>query len=82
VAQQAFYNRGKYGYYCNGRLGDEIRVQGTRGRARAGTWLGRLGKAGRGQGGGGLARLDRGKKTGDQRQREMWLYWIEIQDVA
>jgi hypothetical protein len=31
---------------------------------------------------GGLARLDRGGKTGDQRQREMWLYWIKIQDVV
>jgi hypothetical protein len=37
--------------YCNGQLGDKIRIQGTRSRARAGTWLGRLGKARRGQGG-------------------------------
>jgi hypothetical protein len=33
---------------CNGRSGNEIRIQGTRGRARARTWLGRLVRAGRG----------------------------------
>jgi hypothetical protein len=34
----------------NSRTEDGIRVQGTHGRARAWTWLGRLGKAGQGQG--------------------------------
>jgi hypothetical protein len=32
--------------WCNGRSGNEIGIQGTRGRARARTWLGRLGRAG------------------------------------
>jgi hypothetical protein len=42
-----------------------------------GQGLGWAGLARPGDDRGGLARLDRGRKTGDQRQREMWLYWIK-----